>query len=95
MADQDIEVRRKRLRYRSWHRGMKEADLVLGGFADQHLAGMSEPELDQFEQILEQSDPDLMAWFTRRQTIPASLDTPLMKLVMNFKPYLHGFENNQ
>lgn len=93
MAEQDNEVRRKRLRYRSWHRGMKEADLVLGGFADHHLASLSEPELDQFECILEQSDPDLMAWFTRRQPVPPGLDTSVMKLVMNFKPYLHGFEN--
>jgi antitoxin CptB len=93
VADQDIEVRRKRLRYRSWHRGMKEADLVLGGFADRQLAGMSELELDQFERILDQSDPDLMAWFMRRQPVPANLDTAVMRLVMNFKSYIYGIEN--
>ena len=38
-AGEDIAIRRRRLRYRAWHRGTKEMDLVLGPFADAHLEG--------------------------------------------------------
>ena len=53
---ESLEVRRKRLRFRSWHRGMKEADLLLGGFADGHLGAMDQAELDLFV------SPTLLSW---------------------------------
>lgn len=58
------EIRRKRLRFRSWHRGTKELDLLLGSFADQELAGMGDSDLDQFETLLALPDPLLYAWMT-------------------------------
>ena len=63
---ESLEVRRKRLRYRSWHRGTKEADLLLGGFADRHLGSMDEASLDFFEALLGEPDPSLMTWMTGR-----------------------------
>ena len=65
-----IETRRKRLRFRSWHRGMKELDLLLGGFADRELRAMDEAELDRFEALLEVPEPTIYAWFTG-QAVPA------------------------
>ena len=89
----DLERRRKRLRYGSWHRGMREVDLVLGRFADAHLDGFDERELDQFERILTHGDPDLYAWICGRQPVPAELDNDVMTLIMNFKFAVHGTEN--
>jgi len=75
--------RRKRLRYRSWHRGMKEMDLILGSFADRRLAGMTAAELDAFEALLELSDPDLYDWISRREPVPAERDCALLRSLID------------
>jgi antitoxin CptB len=56
------EVRLKRLRLRSWRRGTREMDLILGPFADDALAALDDGALDEYEALLEQPDPDLYAW---------------------------------
>ena len=58
------EIRLKRLRLRSMRRGIREMDLILGGFAARELAGMSAAELDAWERLLEEADQDLLAWLT-------------------------------
>lgn len=60
------EARLKRLQMRSWRRGMKEMDLILGPFADSHLAGLAPAELDLYEALLEENDQDLYPWITAR-----------------------------
>ena len=59
-----LEYRRKRLRFRAWHRGTKEADLLLGPFADASLDSLDEDGLERFEALLARSDPEIMAWMT-------------------------------
>jgi antitoxin CptB len=54
--------RLKRLRFRAWHRGTKEADLLIGGFLDRYGAAWSEAEMDWYETFLEEQDVDIMAW---------------------------------
>lgn len=56
------EHRIKRLRFRAWHRGTKEADIMIGGFFDKHHEQWSEAEIDWFEWLLEEQDVDIMAW---------------------------------
>ena len=56
------EARLKRLAMRSWRRGTKEMDLVLGPYADAHLAAMSGTDLGLYDRLLEEGDQDLMAW---------------------------------
>ncbi len=60
----ELEYRRKRLRFRAWHRGTKEADLLLGPFADASLDSLDEDGLASFEAILARSDPEIMDWMT-------------------------------
>jgi len=72
------ETRLKRLRFRAWHRGTKEADLLIGGFADAHAAGWGEAEISWFEALLEEDDVDIMAWAIGTRTPPARFDGPLM-----------------
>ncbi len=77
-------VRRKRLRYRSWHRGMKEMDLILGRFADQVLATMTVAELDNYEVLLSEQDPDLYDWICRRKAMPEGHTGALIERIIEF-----------
>ena len=67
----DRETRLKRLRFRSWHRGTKEADLLIGGFFDARSAGWDDAEIDLVEQLLEEQDVDIMAWAIGTEACPA------------------------
>jgi antitoxin CptB len=55
----DIETRRRRAAWRASHRGTKELDFLIGGYAEAKLAEMGEAELDRFEQFLRLADPEL------------------------------------
>lgn len=82
-SKQDIRV--KRLRFRSWHRGMREVDLIMGGFADIHLAQFSPDQLSQYERILDIEDPHLYAWISGGAPLPDEENSPVMQMIMNFR----------
>jgi len=67
------EDRLKRMRMRAWRRGTKEMDLVLGPWADAHLAGLSPERLDLFDALLAENNQDLMAWLLGNAPAPARL----------------------
>jgi antitoxin CptB len=81
----DLDVIRKRLRFRSWHRGTKEMDVLLGGFADRHLAGFTPAQLDRYDALLQNSDPDLYGWITGRESVPKAHDHDVMDLLRSFR----------
>lgn len=60
------QTRLKRLRMRSWRRGMKEMDLILGPFSDSELSAMSPHDLDLYEVLLNENDQDIYPWITAR-----------------------------
>ena len=64
------EIRLRRLKMRAWRRGMKETDLILGGFADAHLASMPDSGLEAFEALLAENDQEILAWVTGAETPP-------------------------
>jgi antitoxin CptB len=72
------ETRVKRARLRAWRRGFREADLILGPFADARTGAMSADELGRFERLLEQNDQDLYAWIVGAAPTPAEFDDELM-----------------
>jgi antitoxin CptB len=78
------DIRLKRLRYRAHHRGFKEADLLLGAFADAHLAALQPADLGAFEDLLEEQDQDIYDWVLGKAVVPARHDTPLFKLLRAF-----------
>ena len=82
---EDLERRRKRLAFRAWHRGMKELDLLIGGFADRHLADLSPDQLDRFEALLDVPEPLMYAWLMGQARPPAAFDHDVMNLLMSFK----------
>jgi antitoxin CptB len=71
------EARVKRARLRAWRRGFREADLILGPFADARIESMNETELASFERLLEANDHDLYAWIVGGAVAPAELDDSL------------------
>ena len=77
------EARLKRMRMRSWRRGTKEMDLVLGPFADAHLEGLSEADLVTYDAILTENDQDLMAWVLGQSAPPAAI-APLLARIAAF-----------
>jgi antitoxin CptB len=80
-----LALRRKRLLFRSHHRGTKETDLLLGAFAERHLADFSEAQLDRYEALLEIEDGLLFAWATGRVPVPAEHDSDVMRLLRGFR----------
>lgn len=85
MADtmpETAQNRLKRLRMRSWRRGMKEMDLILGHFADDHLSDLGPRQLDDYERVLAENDQDLYLWVTARiGAAPADRPQPDAQLV--------------
>jgi antitoxin CptB len=78
------EIRLRRLKFRSWHRGIKEMDLILGHFADRVLPTLSPEEIDQYERLIEIEDTSLYNWVTGREKTPAEHDTPLFARIRSF-----------
>ena len=82
---ENIETRRKRLRFRSWHRGTKELDLLIGRFADHALPDMGEAELDRFEALLEVPEPVIYAWLVGQAPPPPDYDHDVTRRLLAFK----------
>lgn len=87
----DVGARRRRLRFRAWHRGLREVDLLLGRFADAMIDDLDETELAGFEALMNVPDPDVLAWLTGEQAIPPEDDTPLLRRILSF----HGTATKQ
>ena len=83
------EVRLKRLKFRAWHRGFVEADLILGPFVDNHGAELSPAQVDTLEILLEESDHDIYAWIIGREPIPERFDTDVMERIRHFRFVAH------
>ena len=66
----ELNDRLKRIRFRAWHRGTREADYMIGGFFDRYAADWDEAELAWFEALIEEDDVDVMAWALRTLAVP-------------------------
>ena len=69
------------MRFRAWHRGIRETDLVLGPFADAFVGALDAQELDDFETLLAVPDNDLNDWFTGRTAPPDRFNIPLIERI--------------
>lgn len=80
-----LQGRRKRIRYRAWHRGTKELDLLIGNFADRHLNELSTAQLDRFEALLELPEPLLYSWLVGAAAPTAEHENDVTRLLLSFK----------
>ncbi|MDB5690418.1 MAG: hypothetical protein JWL91_2294 [Sphingomonas bacterium] len=75
----NLDNRLKRLRFRAWHRGTKEADLLVGGFFDTHSASWQEAEIAWFEALIAEEDVEIMAWAIGTATPPPRYEGAMMQ----------------
>ena len=79
------ETRRKRLRFRSWHRGTRELDLVLGRFADRYIDSLTPEQLERYEALIECPDPDIYRWISDGEATPPEHDNDVMEMIKTLK----------
>ena len=84
-SSEGLDVRRRKLLFRAWHRGLREVDLILGRFADGNVAALTEAELTEFENLMNVPDGELLAWLTGEADVPAAHDGPLFRRLRAFQ----------
>lgn len=80
-----LDPRRRRLLFRSWHRGIREMDLIMGRFSDAHIESLTDGELDDYERLLELRDQEILSWIDGTAEVPLDHDTPLFRRLRDFK----------
>lgn len=83
----NISIMRKKLIFRSWHRGTREMDILLGRFADAQLEGMDGDMLALYDRFLANSDPDIYNWVSRAEPVPPAEDNAVVQLLLAFYPH--------
>ena len=78
-----------RLRFRAWHRGTREADMLVGGFFDGHSAAWGETEMEWFEALMEEQDVDIMAWAIGTAPVPTRFEGELMRRLQDINYIEH------
>jgi len=86
-SSEGLDVRRRRLLFRAWRRGVRETDLILGRFADAHIDTLDERALDDFERLIEVPNAALYAWVIGAETVPAEHDTAVLAKLKMFHTY--------
>jgi len=84
-----LDARRKRALVRAWRRGTREMDLVLGRYADAHIASLNDHDLADFEALLEAPDPDLYSWVSGAEPVAAKYASPLFDSIVAFHARRH------
>lgn len=74
---------KKKLLYKSTHRGCKETDLLFSKFVNQYLDYMNEAELLDYEIILNQTDADVVSWVMGHTDVPKNLQSSIMIKLLN------------
>lgn len=69
---EDVQNRIKRLKMRSWRRGTKEMDMILGPFSDSELTRLNPTQIDLYDALLSENDLDIYQWVTAQAPTPKS-----------------------
>jgi antitoxin CptB len=83
-SSEGLDPRRRKLLFMCWHRGIREMDLIMGRFADEHIDRLSDSEVTELERLAEQPDQNLLGWFTGEFDTPAEYDTPVFRQMRSF-----------
>ena len=85
LTSDGLDARQRRILYRSWHRGTREVDLLLGPFVEAEIDSMEPAEIDTLEHLMDAPDQELYAWFTGAKAVPELYDTPLFRRIRDFQ----------
>jgi antitoxin CptB len=80
----ESDIRRRRIKIRAWRRGMRELDILVGGFVDARIDALSVAELDEMEALLDLPDAELLSWLAGGAAPPPERDTALLKAIIAF-----------
>ena len=83
-SSEPIDIRRRKLLFRAWHRGMREMDLIMGRFAESAIEQLTAAELIDFENLMEVPDREILAWVTGETDVKADFDTALFRRLRDF-----------
>src|SRR6516225_11201186 len=83
-SNDGLDVRRRRLMFRAWHRGMREMDLIMGRFAESAIGQLTAAEIMDFENLMEVPDREILAWVTGETDVKADFDTALFRRLRDF-----------
>lgn len=87
MVEKDnISITQKKLQFRSWHRGTREIDLLLGRFADEHVPHFDAAQLEAYDRFLNNSDPDIYNWIIGAEPVPPAEDHAVVRMLLDFYP---------
>lgn len=81
-----LDTQRRKLAWRASRRGIKEMDLLVGGFASVELPRMNAAQLKAFERLLDIPDQQLLAWATHQEIVPDEQDSPMLRALLAFRP---------
>ncbi len=83
-SEDNLSIKRKKLIFRSWHRGTREIDLLLGKFAEEYVPEFNAAQVAGYERLLNNSDPDIYNWITGQEPVPPSEDGEVVALMLQF-----------
>jgi antitoxin CptB len=84
-SSEGLDAHRRKLLFRSWHRGMREMDLILGTFADAEIGVLTDDEIDQYERLLDTPDPEFLPIVTGERPVPVDIDCPVLRKIIAFR----------
>ena len=88
-SSKNLDPRRRRALFRAWRRGTREMDLLLGRFADAHIAELGDHDLADFEALMDLPDPDLYAWIASGEPASAEHRSEVFQAIVAFHSKSH------
>ncbi len=83
-SSEGLDVRRRKLLFRAWRRGVREMDLIVGRFADAYIDKFDDGALEDFERLIEVPNADLYGWVVGDRSVPANHDTAVLHQLVGF-----------
>ena len=90
LSSHGLDPRRRRALFRAWHRGMREVDLLLGTFADAHIAGLDDHDLADFEALMETPDDELYTWIVGQAPVAENRRSRVFDSILAFHAARHA-----
>jgi len=87
-SSEGLDVRRRKLLFRAWRRGVRETDLIVGRFADAYIDRFDDAALADFERLIEVPNAELYAWVAGAEAVPQNYDTAVLRQLIGF--HKHG-----
>jgi len=79
------EILKKKIIYRSTHRGTKEMDLLLGNFVNKYIDSLNDDDLKDLDFLISIKDEIIHKWYFDNDPIEDIPNTKISSLLKNFR----------